>query len=335
MTFPWCSVRFLELWGVVLVHATWQFALVACLVAHLGHKARAPRSFGTRCLVALLICPWLMLVTFVLLSSGWMPFDSALLGQRFLEISVAGWLARLWLCGAAGAAALWLAAWRRVHRLRQLPGLPLAASGQSAHAERGVPVRVIETALISGPVTVGWRRPIILVPHHCLESLTAQQLQFLLEHERAHIERGDFFWNSVQSFVEVATFFHPAVWLLSRWIRREREFACDDNVLSLGANAVGYARTLAQLAQHDHRLRSGYVAALGAPLKARVERLLKCQAAPRVHRRQVAVCWLTLLIGLGVALAGIGAARGAEDDEKIQPGPTAGTAFLSVHCCPN
>ena len=44
----------------------------------------------------------------------------------------------------------------------------------------------------------------------------------------AHIKRYDYLASILQSSIEAALFYHPAVWWISEQIRAERELCCDD-----------------------------------------------------------------------------------------------------------
>ena len=86
----------------------------------------------------------------------------------------------------------------------------------------------METALADVPGTIGWLSPMILFPVGLLGGLTPDQVRLIIAHELAHIRRNDYVVNLVQTAIETAFFFHPAVWWLSRRIREEREHCCDD-----------------------------------------------------------------------------------------------------------
>ena len=90
------------------------------------------------------------------------------------------------------------------------------------------PVRLLESALVDVPMVIGWLRPVILLPASALSGLTPQQLEAIIAHELAHIRRHDYLINLLQSLIETLLFYHPAVWWVSRQIRREREHCCDD-----------------------------------------------------------------------------------------------------------
>lgn len=93
-------------------------------------------------------------------------------------------------------------------------------------------ILLLESALIRIPVTIGYLRPLILLPAGTLLQLTPEQVESILYHELAHILRRDYLINIVQRFAEAVFFFNPAIWWLSALIREEREACCDDLVLT-------------------------------------------------------------------------------------------------------
>ncbi len=89
-------------------------------------------------------------------------------------------------------------------------------------------------------------RPAILVPVTFLTGLPAEQIEALLAHELAHIRRNDYLVSVLQSVAEVVLFYHPAVWWISRQIREEREFCCDDLAVTAGIDVLTYLRARSQ-----------------------------------------------------------------------------------------
>ena len=86
------------------------------------------------------------------------------------------------------------------------------------------------------PVLIGIVRPIILLPPAALDGWTVEQLEMVMLHELAHVQRWDNLVNLLQRFVESLLFFHPVVWWLSGWVRLERELCCDRLVVERSAN---------------------------------------------------------------------------------------------------
>ncbi|MFP2903318.1 M56 family metallopeptidase, partial [Corallococcus sp. 4LFB] len=137
------------------------------------------------------------------------------------------------------------------------------------------PVRLLVSSKLDVPSTLGWLKPVVLVPTATLTGLAVRELELVLAHELAHIRRHDFAVNVVQTLVETLLFYHPAVWWMSQVIRVERENCCDDLAVRQGPGALPYARALTAL----EALRSQgmdasgpALSALGGSLKDRVRR---------------------------------------------------------------
>jgi beta-lactamase regulating signal transducer with metallopeptidase domain len=65
------------------------------------------------------------------------------------------------------------------------------------------------------------------LPPAALTGYSPDEIEMVLLHELAHVRRWDNLINLIQRIVESLLFFHPAVWLISSWVRRERESCCD------------------------------------------------------------------------------------------------------------
>ena len=106
---------------------------------------------------------------------------------------------------------------------------------------------------LASPVTVGWRRPLVILPDDWRE-WTESERRVVLAHEIAHVGRGDYFTAVLAQLSVAMHFYHPLVHWLARRLRLELELAAD----ALGAEASGgreaYLITLAQMAlRHDDR----------------------------------------------------------------------------------
>lgn len=105
-------------------------------------------------------------------------------------------------------------------------------------------IKLLESALVSSPLTIGVLKPIILVPVGLLASLPADQVEAVLAHELAHIRRSDYLVNLLQSLVEVVFFFNPGIRWISARIREEREHCCDDLAISVTQNRATMVHAL-------------------------------------------------------------------------------------------
>ncbi len=101
---------------------------------------------------------------------------------------------------------------------------------------------------IASPVLIGILRPIILLPPAALAGWSMEQAEMVLLHELAHLRRWDNLVNLLQRVIESVLFFHPAVWLASRWVRVEREHCCDHFAVTHCGRPRDYAEMLARMA---------------------------------------------------------------------------------------
>ena len=108
-------------------------------------------------------------------------------------------------------------------------------------------VKLSESYLIDKPLVIGWLKPIILLPVGILSGLPPAQIEAILLHELAHVQRHDFIINLLQALVEALLFFNPFVWALSAMVRREREHCCDDRVINCIGDPIHYVYALAQI----------------------------------------------------------------------------------------
>ena len=175
-------------------------------------------------------------------------------------LTAAGWGAILWIAGAAlligriliGHGILW-----RLRRQAQVQhGGPLFDALRQARLgfDCYPRVEVATSSSIGSPIALGILRPLILFPADLVDKLRADELSLILMHEMAHVRRCDNLVLLLHRLVAAAFFFHPAVWLCGRMLRREAEQACDDLVVFATGREKAYARGLAQVAERGARL---------------------------------------------------------------------------------
>jgi DNA-binding CsgD family transcriptional regulator len=96
------------------------------------------------------------------------------------------------------------------------------------------------------PLTFGAARPTVVVP----PELDGGALECVLVHEAVHARRRDNLWHYGMAAALIVYWWNPAVWLMSRLLRRDIELACDRAAVKrLGAaRRAEYAQTLVALA---------------------------------------------------------------------------------------
>jgi len=231
----------------------------------------------------------------------------------------------LWLAG------LVLLLGRLIHALRAVSGIRRECRRAGAAVElilvdicRSVAGASHPSILVSdtvrGPITIGVRRPAIVLPAYLLKDIPDARMREILIHECLHASRGDYAIGIVQRLIASLFWFHPAVHLLNRELSRAREEVCDNAVLRMG-RATDYARTLLELGQ---RLGEQNIPRLVPGLFDRSWRLEK-RVAGILNQRRVVMTHVTMpgriaissvVVFAGLTLSAIGFTRGQSKGEE-------------------
>ena len=177
-----------------------------------------------------------------------------------VQLTTAGWGAILWIVGAALLIGRILVGYGIVWCLRQQAQVqrdgPLCDALRQARLTLDChpKVEVATSPAISSPMALGILRPIIVFPADLVEKLHINELTLILMHELAHVRRWDNLTRLLHRLVSAVLFFHPAVWLCGRMLRREAEQACDDLVVCVTGRSEAYARGLAHVAERAAHL---------------------------------------------------------------------------------
>ena len=177
-----------------------------------------------------------------------------------VQLTTAGWGAILWIAGAALLIGRILVGYGIVWCLRQQAQVqhdgPLCDALRQARRTLNCysKVEVATSPSISSPMALGILRPIIVFPDDLVEKLRPDELTLILMHELAHVRRWDNLTRLLHRLVSAVLFFHPAVWLCGRMLRREAEQACDDLVVCATGRSEAYARGLTHVAERAAHL---------------------------------------------------------------------------------
>ncbi len=103
------------------------------------------------------------------------------------------------------------------------------------------------------PFTAGIFRPKIYLPGSAM-FWQNDQLEAILLHELAHIQRKDSLVGLIQHLAQIVFFFHPVIWITNRQINKFRERTCDDFVLANSQNtALTYSKLLISFIDQSSR----------------------------------------------------------------------------------
>lgn len=156
--------------------------------------------------------------------------------------------------------------------------------------------------LVSSPVTIGFWKPVILVPLAAINQLTPQQLEAVLLHEISHIRRSDYLVNLIINFIQTILYFNPFVKAFMKIVEREREKSCDEMVLQFQYDSHEYASALLTLEKTSHIQKPLAIAAAGKKndLLHRVESILRIPQKPVLSFNKVAGLFAGLLCVIAV-----------------------------------
>lgn len=165
-------------------------------------------------------------------------------------------LVNVWIIGAFlffFKTASGLADLRSLHRKSHSPvpeRLRLAVKQISKKLQISIPIQILSSTHIDIPLTFGVLKPVILIPSALLFQISPTQLEAIITHEMAHIKRNDYLVNLIQSILEMVFFFHPVFWWINHEVKNQREMACDEMAIALGANPKDLAYGLANVINH-------------------------------------------------------------------------------------
>src|SRR5579864_3501783 len=299
----WLSPGAMQSLGWALLHFLWQGTALAALAAAamaLCRRASTRYVLGVGALVLMLLAP---LATFffdsqqhslvpeiakssslgaavwTITTSTPAARSSATTPSLTSSLNALPWLVEAWLFGVAffslRSAGGFLLIERERRRQSALVSPRVREICHTLQNRFGLnrAIAYCECKWLQAPAVIGWFRPVVFLPISALTGLSEQQLEVVIAHELAHIQRLDPFVNVFQVCVETLLFYHPAIWWLNKKIRVEREHCCDDMAVALCGNAVEYARALTLMEQW----RSAPAFAMAAnhgPLGERIVRLL-------------------------------------------------------------
>ena len=208
------------------------------------------------------------------------------LGAGSWELTLPRWtgalLAFLWLATATvslSRTAVALSALRRVKRTARPFPEACEARLQTWLLLRslGRPARLVVSDHIHAAAVLGLTSPSIAVAPPTLEALDDLELDQIVVHEWAHVQRRDDLARLAQRIIVAFAGLHPAVWWIDRQLHLERETACDDWAVQATGSAKSLAVCLTKLAALPGRPSHSVLvpaALVSSQLTARVVRLL-------------------------------------------------------------
>ncbi len=212
--------------------------------------------------------------------------DSTLWPDRLMLAGLA-----VWLLGLAVSVTLWLRQWLRIRaRLR-------AASPLELDVPAMIPALSSPAAI--EPSVFGILHPVLLLPENITTQLSADEIETILLHESAHVERRDNLAAALHMVVESVFWFNPVVWWIGKRLVEERERACDERVLNASVQPETYAEAILSVCKLH--LKTPLICAAGVAssnLRERIEAIMNYRTP-----WNLSLVRKSLLAGIGVAAA--------------------------------
>ncbi|HEY1599868.1 MAG TPA: M56 family metallopeptidase [Pirellulales bacterium] len=182
------------------------------------------------------------------------------------------------------------------------------------------PIEVRASLQLASPVTIGWRRPLVILPDDWA-SWSESELRIALAHEIAHVARGDYAAGLFAQFCVAAHYYHPLVHWLARRLRLEQELSADATAAAVTGSRIEYLTTLARLALRCDNRPIPWAARPFLPASGTLLRRIDLLRDPRQLLTRPVTGWLrativgTLLV-VGLLVAGV---RGPGDRAVAAP----------------
>jgi hypothetical protein len=257
-------------------------------------------------------------------------------------VIIGAWFVWLTVFGAQLATAM-VALQRARRRCRAFPlALERRLSSWTRVKHQGRVAQLVVSDEVRAAAVIGCGTPVIAVAPALMEHLTAAELDRVVIHEWAHVQRRDDLGNIAQVTARLLAGWHPGVWWLDRWLHAEREVACDEMTVRLTGSSKIYAACLVKLASLPLASQE-VLPALGvlssASLAARVERIVSRTSHPSENRSQMLLT-VSMLLLVGVSSA-VGSLRIVEAEmvspeldavahARLTPGDTANESARTI-----
>lgn len=204
------------------------------------------------------------------------------------------WALIVWLIGSLWRAVMTFRSFIRTRQLMQ------ATLENKPSLSAFIGVNVYASAKVSSPLVVGLFSPKIILPKSITEQLSEAQLQAILLHEHAHIQRKDNWFGLFQELLAILFWWSLVIRILNKQIHVQREIACDLRAAAKLNSGKQYAQSLldcARLMVNEQR----NVLAMGLfsqkkELNNRVGAVLSHKKMNKPHKILIAL----LCTGLGV-----------------------------------
>ena len=298
----------------------WQGVVVAGAAAAMLRLLDRSRA-AVRCVVCWIALLIVMALPVIPLAMASLPADVSTISTVPTEPIIV--VPDVWWTSALFVTGLW-AIWVGIHVVRivaafivvrrtraQSQPFPAAIAASLSYWQRlrgaGRPARLVLSDRVRAAAVLGGGAPVIGVARTLVDRLDVHELDRIIVHEWAHVQRRDDLATVGRLIVRAVAGWHPAAWWLDRRLALEQELACDEMVVAVSGGAKSYASCLVKLAsdrlsQPDVLLAAGAVSSAG--IARRVMRLVtRRDFASSAWSRRAAGAVIAILFVLAAGIA--------------------------------
>lgn len=180
------------------------------------------------------------------------------------------------------------------------------------------------------PMVIGFIKPVVLLPNDA-EGWSPERRHLVLLHELAHIQRHDV-WTQLLATVACAVhWYNPFAWWGASQMKRLREIACDDVVVTFSSVPADYAQALLDVAKRYHcePLTNAVAMARSSHVERRIAAILSSTRSRRSLKarsvRALAATAILLSAVVGTCQLTARAIGSAQDDTNQAPADSQST----------
>jgi D-alanyl-D-alanine endopeptidase (penicillin-binding protein 7) len=183
---------------------------------------------------------------------------------------------------------------------------------------------------VTSAAVLGWGAPIIAVAPALVTALDPADLDRVVIHEWAHVQRRDDIVNALHVLARLVGGWHPALWWIERRLHVEREIACDERTVAITGLPKSYAECLVKLSalKGTHRTIMAPAMYARTGLRARVLKIVST-------RRPIAPVWsgtlaTSAVLGLCLLSMAVGGITLVEARAFAEPVLSAATHAVAI-----
>ncbi len=223
--------------------------------------------------------------------------ERELFWQGYFNVKILIFL--IWAAGWAGVLGYSAAAMAKVRRR-------LRNAGKLEEIGEALPVKGPRSAFlkqdiyvcegIGVPFTMGVFRPRIYLP----KGIEGIELQYILCHERVHVNRMDYLVKTIAFFLTAMNWFNPFVWAAFHFMENDMEMSCDENVVRFMGKDIKkqYSQSLLNFAAERGHMAMTPLTFGESNVKGRIKNVLSYKNA----KKWSAVLGMIIIFAVGAAL---------------------------------